>query len=199
MARDRAARPEAKPLRLFVAVDIPRDVRARLDIALEPLREAFPKARWAPPENWHVTVKFLGRTWPRLFGWVQEQVATAAGSHSPFKLALSELGSFPSARRARVLWVGLEDPTGGLAALAAGLDVALASEFEPEKRAFAAHLTVARSDPPIALGDELAGIEVPRLSFATGSLVLYRSHMQRPAPRYEPIAECPLGLALEGR
>lgn len=193
MARDRAARPEATPLRLFVAVDVPGEVRAALSDAVRPLRERFPRARWVPPDNWHVTLKFLGRTWPRLLGWVEESIADTAATRGSFDVALSELGSFPSARRARVLWAGLEDSVGGLADLAATLDRALAKEFEPEKREFAAHLTIARSDPPIALGDELTRVEGPRLSFTVDRLVLYRSHLRRPAPRYEPVVECLLG------
>ena len=81
MTRDRASRPEAKPLRLFAAVEIPEQVRAALAESVTPLRERFPKARWVPLENQHVTVKFLGSTWPRLAEWVPETVSSVAGRH----------------------------------------------------------------------------------------------------------------------
>ena len=187
MARDRAARPEAAPLRLFVAVDVPHEVRLAIGAAIEPFRASFPKARWVPAENWHVTLKFLGRTWPRLVDWVDEQVRDVAASHDGFRVRVSGLGAFPSARRARVVWAGLDDPSNRLAEIALALDAAMAREFEGEKRAFTPHLTVARSDPPIALPADFENVPVTSEPFAIDRLVLYRSHLRRPAPRYEPL------------
>src|SRR6266516_1170716 len=70
VARDRATRPEAKPQRLFVAVEVSEQAKRAVADAIEPWRQAFPQGRWVHAENWHVTMKFLGRTWPRLVGWV---------------------------------------------------------------------------------------------------------------------------------
>ncbi|MFB3737542.1 MAG: RNA 2',3'-cyclic phosphodiesterase [Candidatus Velamenicoccus archaeovorus] len=190
MARDRASRPEARPLRLFVAVDVPDEVRTLIGDALAPLRERYPRARWVPLQNQHVTLKFLGRTWPRLLDLVRRRVGSVAGRSAPFAARVEGMGAFPSARRARVLWAGLDDPAGAMASLAAGLDEALASEFEPERRAFTPHLTVARFDPPVAVE------EVPELAsapFEVDRLVLYRSRLQRPAPVYEVLEAFPLG------
>src|SRR5438093_1373098 len=78
MARDRASRPEAKPLRLFVAVDVPEGVRDRVQDAVGPWRERLSRARWVPKQNQHVTLKFLGSTWPRLVEWVTETVEAVA-------------------------------------------------------------------------------------------------------------------------
>ena len=193
MARDRKARPEADALRLFVAVELTPDALAAVDDALAPWRESFPRARWVPPENRHVTVKFLGRTWPRLRGWVEERVATAAASVSPFETTLTQLGAFPSPRRARVLWVGLDDAPGRMAEVALALDAALASEFRPETRAFTPHLTVARSDPPLELPAAFVAAPVRPVRFRVHHVVVFRSHLRRPAPRYEPLASFPLG------
>ena len=193
MARDRAARPEAKPLRLFVAIDLPEDVRALVETGVAPLRERFPRARWVPTTNQHVTMKFLGTTWPRLLDWAVASVGEVAAAHVPFETRVAELGAFPSARRARVLWVGLEDPAGRLAAIAAGLETALAQEFAPERRAFTPHLTVARFDPPVRLEEDLGEAGVESRPFGVEWLTIYRSHLQRPAPVYEPIATFPLG------
>jgi 2'-5' RNA ligase len=189
VARDRASRPEAKPLRLFVAVDMPQDVRERLAGVAKGLRERLPGGRWPPPHNWHLTMKFLGPTWPRLLEWVQEACADVAAAHSRFTSSVSGLGAFPNERRARVLWGGLEDPDGSLAAIASHLDRALSNEFKTEKRAFTPHLTIARFTPPVALGDALQGLEVRSEPFPIDRLVLYQSHLQRPAPRYEMVGE----------
>jgi len=190
MARDRASRPEAKPLRLFVAVEVPEDARAGLAEAVAPLREQFPKARWVPSQNQHVTVKFLGSTYPRLVEWVSETVSGVADRHEPFTTRVEGLGAFPNGRKARVLWAGLLDAEGRLERLAAGLDEALTREFAPEKRAFTPHLTVARFDPPV--GVEPLEIEFESAPFEIERIVLFRSHIRRPAPVYEPIGTFPL-------
>lgn len=193
MARDRAARPEARPLRLFVAIDVPEDVRELVDRGVEPIRERYPEGRWVPVRNQHVTLKFLGTTWPRLVEGVLSAVRSVAARHRPFETRVAGLGAFPSVRRARVLWAGLEDPAGRLAAIAGDLDGELAGDFPPEKRPFAAHLTVARFDPPVLLAEELVAIGLESRPFEVARLVVYRSHLQRPAPVYERVATFPLG------
>ena len=193
MARDRSSRTEAKALRLFVAFEVPQRERDAVEVAIAPLRERHPRARWVPRENWHVTLKFLGATWPRLVEWVHTTVGEVAAVHPAFETRLRGLGSFPSARRARVLWVGLDDGGGAMAELAQALDGALAREFKPENRAFSAHLTVARSDPPVELPESFVDTPVGGEGFRVERLVLFRSHLKRPAPLYEPLASLPLG------
>lgn len=193
MARDRASREGARSLRLFVAFEVSDEAKDAVEAAIAPLRERFPNARWVPRENWHVTVKFLGQAYPRLVGWVQEQVMQAAVTSASVTSRLTELGAFPSAGRARVLWAGLDDRPGLLAEIAHALDAALAKEFKPETRAFSAHLTVARSDPPLRLPDGVAGAPLEPVDVTVDRLVLFRSHLRRPAPFYEPLKTFSLG------
>jgi 2'-5' RNA ligase len=192
MARDRASRPEAKPLRLFVAFDVDEAALDAIEAADAALRSAHPKARWVPRANRHVTLKFLGATYPRLVDWVHERVSAAAARSSPVATRLTGLGAFPNARRARVLWAGLDDPGGALARIAASLDEELAREFRIEKRGFTPHLTLARFEPTVAL-DGIDAVDVESESFAVDRIVLYRSRLRRPAPIYEPLAAFPLG------
>jgi 2'-5' RNA ligase len=191
MARDRVSRPEAKPLRLFVASEVPEGVRGAVAGAVAPVRERFPKARWVPPQNQHVTLKFLGSTYPRLVDWVTATVGEVASRHAPFTTRVEGLGAFPNARRARVLWAGLENRGSAFERLAADLDEALSKEFKAEKRAFTPHLTVARFEPTVVVDpDEIAFQSGP---FEVGRIVLFRSHLRRPAPVYEPMVVEPLG------
>jgi 2'-5' RNA ligase len=195
MARNRAARPEAKPLRLFVAVDPSVRAVSAVDQALEPWRERYPRGRWVKPESWHVTLKFLGRTWPRLVQSVHEACREAAAEVRPFTLSLGGLGAFPRATRARVLWLALEDDEGSLQALAKALDAALEEDFPPEKRGFTAHLTVARFDPPANLSEaagEMEGFRVEAQPFRVSKLLLYQSHLSPRGARYEVLEAFPL-------
>ncbi|MGH2691834.1 MAG: RNA 2',3'-cyclic phosphodiesterase [Actinomycetota bacterium] len=192
MARDRAARPEAKPLRLFAAVEIPRRAKDEIEGAIAPWRESLPKARWVRPENWHVTVKFMGRTFPRLVDRVQEACRAAVSKIRPFRVGLDGLGVFPRPKSARVFWVGLEDE-GGLSALAGALDRELERDFPPEKRPFTAHLTVARLNPPMPVdAAELERSTIGTSPFRVGELVLFQSHLSRKGARYEPLERFPL-------
>jgi RNA 2',3'-cyclic 3'-phosphodiesterase len=195
MARDRASRPEAKPVRLFAAVDVPDRAKEAVVDAIEPWRDRLPRGRWVPSENWHVTVKFLGRTWPRLVDWVHARCRDAAATVRPFRLAFEGLGVFPGPGRARVLWAGLDDLDGGLRALAAAAEAGLSKEFPTEKRPFSAHLTVARFNPPVPLrehAEELSRATIDTQPFRVGELVLYRSHLSPRGARYEPLERFPL-------
>lgn len=193
MARDRAARPEAKPLRLFVAIEIPDAVKDAVESAFAPWRETFPKARWVPRENLHATLKFLGRTWPRLTEWVPERLGAAAANVPPFTARLQGVGSFPSAKRGRALWAGFDD-TDPIGALATAIEEALVDEFPAEKRPFHPHLTVARSDPPMKLPAGYSDTELESDEWEVDRVVLFQSHLGRPAPRYEPLTRFPLGV-----
>jgi len=195
VARDRAGRPEAKPLRLFIAVDVPEPVKATLAAAAAPFRQTIPGGRWTRPEAWHVTLKFLGRSWPRLVPAVEEAVRSAAEASERFETRLTELGVFPGPGRARVIWAGLWDPDGKFPKIVKLLDESLGGVFEPEKRAFTPHLTLARLNPPTDIREvapTLIGHSVTAESFTVGSLVLYRSHLSPRGATYEPLLSAPL-------
>jgi RNA 2',3'-cyclic 3'-phosphodiesterase len=197
MARDLTSRPEATPLRLFVAVDVPPAVKDRLAATIAPYRDRVP-ARWASEAGWHVTMKFLGSTWPRMVDAVREAVREAAGRVGPFETRLTDVGVFPSVRRARVVWAGLDDDAGSFAALAGALDELLADVVEPERRPFTPHLTLARMNPSRDVSEfapDLVGRSVASDPFAVDRLVLYRSHLSPRGARYEPLDAHPLGAA----
>ena len=196
MARDRAARPEAKPLRLFIAVDVPGDVQEGLEASLTPYRDKIPGARWTQRTGWHVTLKFLGSTWPRLVEEIKAAVGKTAGETAPFETALTEIGAFPSARRARVIWAGLSDPDERLAGMVRRLDDLLVDYFMAEERDYTPHLTVGRLTPPRALDEfaaDLMGLPVPSRPFAIEELVLYQSHLSPKGATYEALERRPLG------
>jgi 2'-5' RNA ligase len=86
-----------------------------------------------------------------------------------------------------VLWAGLGGDDGGFARLATGLDDALSDEFPPERRPFHPHLTVARSDPPVPLPPAFAETALASDPWEVDHVVLFRSHLRRPAARYEPL------------
>jgi 2'-5' RNA ligase len=176
-----------KPLRLFAAVEIPQRAKDQIEQAIAPWRVRLTNARWVKPENWHVTVKFMGRTYPELMDRVHDACEAAASGIRKFRVELDGLGVFPRPTKARVFWVGLQDE-GGLTALASALDRELQREFPPEKRGFTPHLTVARLNPPSPVdAEDLASSVIEASSFGVGELVLFRSHLSPKGARYEPL------------
>ncbi len=196
MARDRAAQPEAKPLRLFIAVDVPDDVQSALEAAIAPFRVRVPAARWTRRSGWHMTLKFLGSTWPRLVDEIKSAMAAAATEAAAFRSALTEVGVFANPARSRVIWVGLADPEKRFAAIARRLDELLEDFYVPEKRELTPHLTLARINPPRDIREfapELLDLSVSSREFPVDSLVLYRSHLSPRGATYEALERFRLG------
>ena len=195
MANDRVVAPEARPLRLFVAVTVPQDVKTGLATSVAPFRDRIPGARWTRQEGWHLTLKFLGTTWPRLLEDVRQAVRTAAQRSIVFPTNLTALGVFPSPRRTRVVWAGLADPEDRFSPIVTLLDELLSEHFLPEKRAFTPHLTLARMNPPRDIGEfapTLVGLPVESSPFPVERLVLYRSHLSPKGATYEAVEAFPL-------
>lgn len=182
-------------VRLFVAVTVPDDVLARLDEASAPLRSKLKNARWVAPENQHLTLKFLGWVPGDRATEVEQVCRRVAASHEPAELSLTRLGAFPSERRVRVLWMGVDDPRDALAGMAADLDRAFESlGFPSEGRPYSPHLTLARFKMPVPLKGGFPSLEAPPdAGFEVEALKLFRSHLSPKGARYEVISACRLG------
>ena len=89
-------------MRLFVALDIPDNVRASLAALVLKLRAAFPNARWVRVEGLHVTLKFIGETSSEKAAAIQAALASIP-SRTPIPMKFHGLGFFPNVRRPRVL------------------------------------------------------------------------------------------------
>jgi RNA 2',3'-cyclic 3'-phosphodiesterase len=183
-------------MRLFVGVDLPGDVKNALSALMERLRAEAPDAKWVPRDNLHLTMSFLGEVdEARAPEIVDALTEAAAGEPGPIDTALEGAGAFPSPRRARVLWVGLRDPDGRLAALARTVAAGLEPlGFPTEKRPWTSHLTIARFRTPTD-ATSMGGAHVEPMAFTVPAITLFRSRLARPAPTYEPLAARPLGGA----
>lgn len=127
-------------MRLFVALSLPGAVKTQLSF----LSGGIPGAKWVPPENYHLTLRFIGE----VEGWQAEEVDEAlAGIRArPFELSLRGVGTFEKGGRISALWVGAER-NDGIAFLQAKVETALQRiGLEPERRRFAPHVTLARTD-----------------------------------------------------
>ncbi len=180
-------------MRLFVGIDLPADVIGALARLIEDLR---PKARikWSPPENLHITTKFVGE-WPR------EQLDEMVGAlralppRDPIPIAIRGLGWFPNPHQPRVFWAAVRAGP-ELAALARETEDALAALGVPkESRSFSPHLTLARMKEPsplTALRQAIAALGSDDFGeFTADRFFLYRSELAPGGSIYTQLAEFP--------
>jgi 2'-5' RNA ligase len=132
-------------VRAFVAVFAPPEVRRALVGAAREL-PVVGEVRWARPENVHLTLKLLGGVSKDNLGRVAEVLEPVCGRHEPFKAEPSGFGTFPSARKARILWASIGEGSAPLRALAKDVEASLESlGFGCEDRSYMPHLTLGRA------------------------------------------------------
>jgi 2'-5' RNA ligase len=93
-------------LRLFIALPLPHEVEIELDRLLTVLRPKGPEVKWVPPNNIHLTVKFLGDTEEKLVDKIKVALDEVAAGYQPFDTTIDQIGGFPNLNRPRVIWIG---------------------------------------------------------------------------------------------
>jgi RNA 2',3'-cyclic 3'-phosphodiesterase len=181
-------------LRLFIAFDVPEEHRRRVQEAIEPIRDELPGARWTSIESQHVTLKFIGWVEPAQLDPILTTTRDVAAAHAASYMRVTGIGAFPSKKRVRVLWAGIEDPSGLGPRLAGDLSARLEPlGIEREERAFTPHLTLARLKTPKRMDEDALDVDLGELApFLVDEVVLYRSHLSGKGARYEAIDRCPL-------
>jgi 2'-5' RNA ligase len=175
-------------LRLFVAVSVPDEALRATAQAIEPVKPLWPEARWVDLASQHVTLKFLGWADDDALGAIATACKDVAGAHSPARVSLRGVDAFPSRKRVRVLWAGLDDPRALLASVAGGLDAALEPlGFPREERTFTPHLTLARFKVPMRMHEPWPEVTIDAAPWTVAELGLWRSHLSPRGARYEVI------------
>jgi RNA 2',3'-cyclic 3'-phosphodiesterase len=128
-------------MRLFVALDIDKDIRDRIAEFSDQMRAFAPDVRWVGPGTFHVTLQFLGET--KKVEEVQRALQQVQGSH--IAIAFRNAGFFPNPKSPRLFWVGME-ADGNLEELVGTIAKALQPlGFERDAGPFKPHLTLARA------------------------------------------------------
>lgn len=186
----------AAPVRSFIAVDLDPAVLTAVVALQDVLREGGGDVRWVRPEGLHVTLRFLGGVEPEVLEGVHTAVREAVAARSTSSLRVRGVGGFPSLRRPRVLWVGLQDD-GVLGELAEAVAAALTPlGFPPPEHPFRAHATIGRVNSmrgwqrfeEILRAHEDDDLGTSRLR----AVVVYRSILQRGGSVYTPLWTIPL-------
>ena len=171
-------------MRLFIALDIPADVRTGLTSYMERARTMAAEARWARVEGLHVTLQFVGH----VDDAVVEQIKAALRSikAAPFQVKFAGVGFFPNPNAGRVFWAGV-DGGNHLARLASTTDAALEElGFPSETKPYHPHLTLARaSSRPLRGLKPLLDEPPPQFGTMTArEFFLYQSQPQKGGSKY---------------
>jgi 2'-5' RNA ligase len=187
-------------LRAFIAVEIPEELQQKVHAELAVLRQGIDSlVRWVPARNMHLTLKFLGNISPNSVEFIKQMLHNEAENVSCFDFHLAGLGAFPSLKRARVLYVGIQAPP-ALDILARGIESASRRlGYEADERPFSAHLTVGRVKQYVNATEQqqirraIEGIQVDLPGVArVDSVHLYKSDLSPDGSVYTRLYSAPL-------
>lgn len=192
--------PETEHVRLFVACEVPDEVKQAIGEIIETLRGRSGSAvRWIRPEGVHVTLKFLGEVPVKKLPAIKLAIQEAIVGHSPFELEFSNIGTFGGREGLRIMWVGIAGDVLRLEALVRAVNAALAVVgFEPERRPFRPHLTLGRVRDEISTRQRaeievaVGKMDVPPSGWRTTQVSLMRSRLTPQGAHYDVIATFPL-------
>lgn len=185
-------------MRTFIAIELDEAIRERLAGVQERLRGMATGVKWVRPQNVHLTLKFLGEIEEDAGESIAAALAEAASGVEPFEMRVTGVGSFPPKGAPRVVWAGIEEPTGRLLELHRRIEQALEPlGFEREKRRFTAHATIGRVKKPRG-GHKLRQALEPRGGDDFGvqaveDMVLLRSQLSPTGPTYTLLRRLQLG------
>lgn len=190
-------------LRAFIAVDIPQEIQQAIYQSTASLRKDVGSLiRWVAPENMHLTLKFLGDISPDSVDILTQMLRAESVSLPCFDIHLKGIGSFPSLKRPRVIYIGVQAPA-GLEALQRGIESAshrLGYESDANGgRGFSPHLTIGRVRQGASASDQqkirqaLENIHIDSLGTArVDSVHLYKSDLKPSGSMYTMLYSAPL-------
>ena len=132
-------------MRLFIAIEIPGEIKQKMADVQRRLRDTAVDAGWTRPEGIHLTLKFLGEITESKVPDIMGTLTRALGGTGGFRLEIERVGTFPSPKNARVVWVGVSGDVERLMNLQTAVEDAMAElGMERDDRLFTPHLTLGR-------------------------------------------------------
>jgi 2'-5' RNA ligase len=180
--------PNPATERLFVAVPLTEQARQEIVARLPGL-----PGRLVPPQNWHFTLRFLGATNPRMRDLLMAELRKARFG-SAFSIRFGWLGAFPRAKRARIVWLGVDEGAERLISVAEIVESAVRrAGFPGEERPFKPHLTLSRIEPTRSVSEVLASHPPLEVKMPVTEVVLVRSQLGKGPAQYQAIERFSLG------
>ncbi len=185
---------KGRRLRLFIALPLPQEMREKVASLQDIWKKKAQGVRWVRPEGLHVTLKFLGHVPEGEIQGIKEVMERISLGFPPFWVRIRGAGGFPSPQRARVLWIGVEDPDGRLKGVFKALERGLERlGFPREDRPFRPHLTLGRvkEGRRFEFLKDYRDLEVGVLEVR--EMVLFKSELKPEGAEYESLYSVPFG------
>ncbi|MBN2561309.1 MAG: RNA 2',3'-cyclic phosphodiesterase [Phycisphaerae bacterium] len=184
-------------MRTFIAIDLDRAIKKHLSDLQAQLGPRCPKLKWVDPNKMHLTIKFLGEVRDQQIAEISRALGRLAAECQPFDIAVEGLGTFNPTGPVKVVWIGIQDPSGRLAECQALCeDLIEPLGFPREGRRFSPHLTLARNkftensreiraaldaQPPVRAGSQ-----------TVSGVMFYQSTLTPGGPIYSALSRHPL-------
>ena len=181
-------------LRTFVALPLDSHIVTSLQDLHQKLQSLPVDVKWVKPHSIHVTIKFLGDVEEAHLDSIYEAIHQGVSGVKPWRVGVKHIGTFPGMRNPRVVWVGLDDPTGTIMTVQDQVQAELVKiGFEKERRAFTPHLTVGRVRTPKGKKDLVSFLLDERErefgEMQVNRVVLYKSDLKPTGAEYTALQE----------
>ena len=189
-------------LRCFIAIEIPETIKKSIADIIDTLKKSGSDIKWVPNENIHITLQFLGETEESLIPDIKEALYKILAPYSPFYIKIAGVGCFPSEKRPRVIWVGLEESQA-----LRNLYKDIATEmvkfgYQKEERGFTPHVTIGRVKSNRNMGELLRRLEEFKVAdfpgFEVQNIRLMKSELKPSGAKHYCLAEIPIGGSTNG-
>ncbi len=192
-----------KTLRTFIAFPLSERLTAELDRIQRQLKRRLPEhaVRWVQPSSVHLTLFFIGDVLPEMIDPIKGALGVIAKNAAPFSFVARGAGAFPSPRRPRVLWIGVDQPDGKpLTVLHSAVNEAMETlGFKPETRPYHPHLTLGRVHRGAggrdvrSIREVMTEMQVGRLAeVSVKEIILFQSVLKPTGAEYRRLATLPL-------
>lgn len=132
-------------IRLFIAVNLSKELVDKIKEIQKALIHSGEGIKWVPPENVHITLKFLGAIPIDKVLSIANAVKTISAKQKVFSINIKELGCFPGRKNPKIIWIGIREEKKNMVNLARQIDNEMGKlGFPKEERDFKAHLTIGR-------------------------------------------------------
>ena len=133
-------------IRLFIAIEIEKRIKERILDYLKHLKKADAGVRWVASENIHITLKFLGNIDAIILPALIKSIDNGMLLFSPFRIQIGNVGAFPTVKKPRILFVGVQDKENNLLKIFEQLEKGIEEYgIKRETKNYVGHITIGRT------------------------------------------------------
>lgn len=184
-------------LRCFIAIEIPETIKKSIAAIIDNLNKTGSDVKWVSEENIHITLQFLGETEESLIPDIKDALYKILAPYSSFYIKIADVGYFPSGKRPRVVWVGMEECK-SLVSLYEDISKEMVKfGYQKEERGFTPHVTIGRVKSNRNMRELLSRLDEFKVTdfsdFEVRNIKLMKSELRPSGAKYYSLAEIPFG------